>query len=154
MEYHDIDYEDLDALTDAMFGMEMTPGTVQGNIANRTRQRPYTKYDFYPRMNVKEHDGSFDVYVELPGMSKQDIHVDTDSHNRLTVRGRKPFWGSEENPLLYHERSHGEFHRRVTLPKQYKNIQANYQDDGILHVHVDGVPMSQQESSNLEVTVQ
>ena len=156
VEYHDFDFEDLDALTDAMLGMATWDGDLSSSgrgvgALGGTRSR--TKYDWYPRMNVKEGNGNLDVYMDLPGVNKQDVQVETDTHNRLIIRGFKQF-GGKDSPLAWHERSHGLFHRRVSLPKVYKHIQAQFRDDGVLHIHVDGVTTGHQIAENQEVPVQ
>ena len=88
-----------------------------------------------PAVDVAEHDEGYQVKVELPGVSKDDVKI-TMQDNILTIRGEKK-QEKESKGSNYHrvERSHGSFQRSFTLPVSVKHDQigASYKD-GILTI--------------------
>ena len=88
-----------------------------------------------PAVDVAEHEDQFQVKVELPGVSKEDVKI-TMQENILTIRGEKK-QEKESKGSNYHrvERSYGSFQRSFTLPTSVKHdkIEAAY-NDGILSI--------------------
>jgi HSP20 family protein len=88
-----------------------------------------------PAVDVAEHQDAYQVKVELPGVSKDDVKV-TMQDNILTIRGEKK-QEKESKSSNYHrvERSYGSFQRYFTLPTSVKHdkIEASYKD-GILTI--------------------
>ena len=93
----------------------------------------------FPMMDVAETNEEFLVTAELPGMKRNDIHVEFDN-GMLTIRGEKTDERKEgDGERRYHlwERSYGSFNRTLTLPAEVEGtkIVAEFAD-GILTVHV------------------
>lgn len=91
---------------------------------------------FVPVVDVKETEDSFEVTVEVPGISKDDIEV-TLEQDVLTIKGEKKE-ESEKKEGDYHlvERRYGSFSRSIRLPKQVdtkKKLQAVHKD-GVLRI--------------------
>lgn len=88
-----------------------------------------------PAVDIKETADSFIVTAELPGMSKEDIHVEVENQT-LTIKGERRFEKKDEGEN-YHfvERSYGSFFRSFSLPKNVSadGISAEYKD-GVLHI--------------------
>ena len=88
-----------------------------------------------PAVDVAEHDDEYQVKIELPGVSKDDVKI-TMQDNVLTVRGEKK-QEKESKSSNYHrvERAYGSFQRSFTLPTSVKHdrIEASYKD-GILTI--------------------
>ncbi|MCC7477957.1 Hsp20/alpha crystallin family protein [bacterium] len=88
-----------------------------------------------PAVDVRETAESFIVAAELPGMSKEDIHVELEN-GTLTIKGERRFEKQDESEN-YHfvERSYGSFYRSFGLPKNVnaEGISAEYRD-GVLQV--------------------
>lgn len=88
-----------------------------------------------PAVDVAEHEDAYQVKVELPGVSKDDVKI-TMQDNILTIRGEKK-QEKESKSSNYHrvERSYGSFQRSFTLPTSVKHdrIEASYKD-GILTI--------------------
>jgi HSP20 family protein len=88
-----------------------------------------------PAVDVAEQDGEFQVKIELPGVSKDDVKI-TMQDNILTIRGEKK-QEKESKGSNYHrvERSYGSFQRSFTLPTSVKadKVEATY-GDGILSI--------------------
>lgn len=71
---------------------------------------------WFPAVDVAEQENSYVVRMDLPGVSKKDVHVST-RENVLTVRGeRKQEGESKDSNYRRVERSYGSFQRSFTLP--------------------------------------
>jgi HSP20 family protein len=68
-----------------------------------------------PAMDLVEHDDHYLVTVELPGLSRADVHIDA-TEKSITVRGKRP--GQECCPERYQqlERGQGDFSRSLHFP--------------------------------------
>lgn len=88
-----------------------------------------------PRMNVEEQDSGFRLTLEIPGMNKDDIHVEVDK-GRLVVRGEKKEERTEtkeKTNIHVREIRYGSFRRELVLPENVDtaNISGGYKD-GVL----------------------
>lgn len=96
-----------------------------------------TVNNFQPKVSISENDKSFSVNAELPGVKKEDIHVDLEE-NSLTISGEKKF-KKEEKKDNYHlvESSFGNFSRTFYLPENVnkEKIEAKF-EDGILELSI------------------
>ena len=111
---------------DRMFN-EMTKSL---NLLNPEVERIWS-----PNVDVSEDKDNYYVHVEVPGMKREDLHIDVEN-NVLVVKGEKKFEKKDED-LNYHrmERQYGTFERRFNLTDQIQvdKIEAAY-DDGILTI--------------------
>ena len=86
------------------------------------------------RIDVKETDKEFTVQAEMPGVSKEDIHVSVDG-SIVTLRAeiRQEDRQTEGEKVLRTERYHGEVSRSFQLPADIDeaNAKARY-DNGVL----------------------
>ena len=95
-----------------------------------------TSGDFVPaHMDVSETGDQIRIYVELPGVSQDDVDVSLED-DVLTVRGEKKLERTDENEN-YHviERSYGTFQRSLRLPFRVEpdQVQAEF-NNGVLTV--------------------
>ena len=77
------------------------------------------------------------VRVELPGVAKEDLHVEL-HENTLTLRGeRKPDESIKEGQYYRQERAYGPFQRTFLLPAQVdsQKVQATSKD-GLLELRL------------------
>lgn len=90
---------------------------------------------FLPAVDIRETSEALSLYVELPGLTKEDVQI-TLENNVLTLSGERKFEKDtkEEN---YHrmERAYGTFTRSFTLPAnvQTDKVDASFKD-GVLTV--------------------
>lgn len=88
-----------------------------------------------PLADIEETDDAFIIRMDLPGVTKNDIHLTIDN-NTLTIRGERKRVGSEKRED-YHllERYYGNFQRSFVLPSTIdeNNVNAEYKD-GVLTV--------------------
>ena len=86
------------------------------------------------RLDVKEDDTSYQVRAEVPGVRKEDIHVDVD-HNHVTLRAEVREEKEEKSGgrVIYSERSYGMLSRGFDLPGDVDpdRAKAEYKD-GVL----------------------
>ncbi len=104
-----------------------------------TRPAPVapTGTSFVPRMDVYEKDNKLVFKAELPGMKKEDVHVEIDN-GYLVIRGEaKAETEVKEDAYYRMERRSGSFYRSVPVPPEVtpEQIEATLKD-GILEVQV------------------
>ena len=107
----------------------------------QSRARPTsTTGVWYPSVDILESKDSYLLRAELPGMKKEDFHLEV-KDGTLTLSGERK---SDEaaNDVRYHsvERVAGKFTRSFSLPQTVKQdgIEATYRD-GILEIRVPKV---------------
>ncbi len=88
-----------------------------------------------PSVDVIETEDAYLLFVELPGVRKEDIQLNV-RDRRLELTGRRQPLGENRN-FLRMERSYGPFRRAFELsaPVDTENIAADF-EAGILRIHV------------------
>lgn len=92
---------------------------------------------FSPALDVEETEEGFVLYVELPGVSADNVDVSLEE-NVLTVSGERSFYDQREAEGFRRiERHFGRFHRAVRLPDRVdaNRVEASYRD-GMLTISV------------------
>ncbi len=90
---------------------------------------------FYPAVDIYEEDNGITLKAELPGMKKEDVHVEMND-GVITLKGeRKMETDEKKNNYRRIERDYGSFHRSFTLPDTVDRdkIKAHYKE-GILEL--------------------
>jgi len=107
-----------------------------------------------PEIEVYERDNQLIVSADLPGMKKDDIHLEIND-DALIIQGerRHEFTDTQEG---YHrsERSYGSFYRTIPLPEgvDSEKMQASFQD-GVLKVSMP-LPQQQQQRRSRRIEIQ
>ncbi|WP_342226305.1 Hsp20/alpha crystallin family protein [Rickettsia endosymbiont of Urophora cardui] len=90
-----------------------------------------------PRTNIMENDSEYNLEMELPGVTQDNIDLKIDS-NILTIEGQKE-QSTEKKDYNYHmqERYYGSFYRSISLPSNIdeEHIEAQFKD-GILSIKI------------------
>ncbi len=97
----------------------------------------HTNTNWTPAVDINEDDTSYNMQVDLPGIDKNDIHVNL-KDNVLTISGERSFEKKEEKDTYYRsERDFGKFNRCFRLPEEIieENISASFKN-GVLSVSV------------------
>lgn len=92
---------------------------------------------FAPASDASSLDHYYEINVELPGVSSEDVDVSVDDNN-LTVRGEKRFQREETGrSFFFCEREFGEFQRTFRLPPDAdsEKIDAAF-SDGVLSLKI------------------
>jgi len=91
-----------------------------------------------PPLSMWEDEDRFQIEVELPGFTEQDVDI-TVHNGKLSLRGeRKP---QEGRRYLYNSRAFGRFERVIGLPETVgsESVQAELRD-GVLHISMPKSP--------------
>lgn len=102
-------------------------------------------------MTVTETAVAYEATYELPGMSKEDIHIEL-SNGILAVWGEKKQKKSEDKVLI-REGQYGAFRRELTLPEgvDAEKISASY-ENGVLKITLNKVTATPKKSRVINVT--
>lgn len=89
----------------------------------------YSGYNTF-QLDVVEQDGQYQVFAELPGISKENITLDFQD-GILTIKAKKEA-PNKDNKYLIHERRSNQVERKINFGDiNVENITAK-QDNGIL----------------------
>jgi len=97
--------------------------------------------EWLPPVELVEKNGEFILTAEIPGMSKENVHISVED-NVLTLKGEKKLERDETKEEMHiREREYGAFTRAFTLPRNVDaaKIRAEYHD-GIVEVHLPKGP--------------
>jgi HSP20 family protein len=95
-------------------------------------------------MEVSEDDKQYQICLDLPGMSKEDVNIEIQD-NALIVSGeRKQEKDETRKGRQYTERFYGSFWRSFTLPSNVKaeQVMAEY-NNGVLEISIPKAELSQ-----------
>ena len=118
------------------------------DIFNRFMMRPLSREGMeaepHIKMDLKEADGKYVVNAEIPGVSKEDIHVTIDG-NRVSISAevKQEKETKEGERLIRCERSYGMASRSFSLADEVdqNNVQAKY-SNGVLELTLPKKPGS------------
>ena len=121
-----------------LFSLHNEMGRVFGDLfGSHEGGADVEKTAWVPSVDISEAETGFEIRVELPGVSENDVNVSV-TDNRLTIKGEK-HQEAETEDKNYHrvERRYGSFQRSFTLPKHVEtaDIKAEY-TDGVLTVSI------------------
>ena len=88
------------------------------------------------KVDVAEKNGAYVVTAELPGVRKEDIHVDIDGAQvTLEAEVKREKEATKDERVLHSERVYGKVSRSFTLPQEVDeaNAQAKFRD-GVLEL--------------------
>ena len=90
-----------------------------------------------PTVDVSETENGYEIRAELPGVSKDDLHVSV-KDNLLTLSGEKRQEKVDDTHNYRRvERQYGSFQRRFTIPSEVEtdDIKADF-SDGVLTLSI------------------
>ena len=93
--------------------------------------------DWAPVVDVYEHDEKTIIKADLPGLDKNDIHIDV-KDGMLVLKGERNHENEVKEENFYRrERAYGKFQRAFTLPEGLdpEKIEADY-TDGVLKIEI------------------
>lgn len=130
-------------------------GLDAGGYAGQSRSRGSGMPSLWaPQIEMYERDGKLHVCTDLPGMKKEDIHVNVED-DVITIQGerRSSEEGRDQQQGFYRsERSYGSFYRTIPLPEgvNAENAEATFRD-GVLDIAFDA-PTGQKRGRTLEIS--
>ena len=105
-----------------------------------------------PAMDIEEKDGTYQVKADLPGVHKDDIHLEL-RDGYLTLKGERKYEHEEEKDHYRRiERTHGTFKRRLKVPEglTQKDIKAKYRD-GVLELTIPTPKIEKPKAINVKI---
>ncbi len=88
------------------------------------------------KVDVAEKNGAYVVSAELPGVKKEDIHVNVDGAKvTLEAEVKREKEASQDERVLHRERVYGKLTRSFTLPQEVDESKAEAKfRDGVLEL--------------------
>lgn len=108
---------------------------------------------YTPRTDITEDNTNYYMYIELPGISKEDVKISVNEERELSIQGTKKATAEiADKTLLKSERQYGEFGRTFLLPENLdvKKISAKF-ENGILTLSMPKVEPPKPEE--FEITI-
>lgn len=105
-----------------------------------------------PQLEIFQRGGKLVVRADLPGVNKDDVHVDVED-GVLTIRGeRREEREENEEGFFRSERSYGQFYRAVPLPDGVEGdkCDARY-DNGVLEITMPVPKQEQRKSRRIKI---
>ncbi|WP_425046289.1 Hsp20/alpha crystallin family protein [Primorskyibacter sp. S87] len=101
-----------------------------------------------PATEASGNDAAYDISMELPGVSDEDIDL-TVEEGVVTVRGEKKTHEEKKGDTWYFsERQYGAFRRSFRLPEDADGEKASARmKDGVLHVTVPRKALAEPEAA-------
>ncbi|MEF3191189.1 MAG: Hsp20/alpha crystallin family protein [Campylobacterales bacterium] len=113
---------------------------------------PSNVSSFTPAVNTREGEYAYHIEVDLPGVSKEDIHVEV-KDGLLTISGERRMKNEVTEKDYYKVESfYGKFQRSFTLPDNadVENITASSKD-GVLEVVIPKIQEAKSETKKITV---
>jgi HSP20 family protein len=124
------------------------PGTGRGGQGMAATGNEF----FAPPIEVLERDGHLVVRAELPGLTKDDVHVEV-TDDALTIEGeRRAEHEERQGGFFRSERRYGTFRRHIPLPEgvNAEQVTATFKD-GVLEI---SMPAPQQQVRGRRIEIQ
>jgi HSP20 family protein len=92
--------------------------------------------DLKMKLDVKEDERTYTVHAEIPGVKKEDIHVDVEGdHVTLRAEVKQEKEQKKDEKVIYSERRYGMVSRSFTLPVDVDAAAAKAEyKDGLLNL--------------------
>jgi HSP20 family protein len=105
-----------------------------------------------PDIEIFEHDNTFFVRADLPGLTKENVKVQV-VHDELTIEGERKLEKEETKEGFYRtERTYGAFYRRISLPEYVKAEAAKATfKNGVLEVEIPTIPIPEVKKRTVEI---
>jgi HSP20 family protein len=118
---------------------------------SESRMAPAGRELFSPPVEVSERDGQLVVCADLPGLTKDDIHVELTDDALLITGERRSEHEERQGGIFRSERSYGTFRRQIPLPEGVNTDQATATfKDGVLQVTMPA-PQRQERGRRIEI---
>jgi HSP20 family protein len=105
-----------------------------------------------PQIETVQRDDHLVVRADLPGVNKDDVHVEVDN-GVLTISGERRNERNEEREGFYRsERSYGQFFRAIPLPDGVQTDQCEAKfNDGVLEITLPVPKHEEQTSKRIQI---
>lgn len=108
---------------------------------------------FNPRADIIEEEKQVTIYIELPGIAKEQVNISINEDRILNIKGEKKVSQQcEGKSFIRNERQFGEFSRKFVLPDNLdiEHVSANY-DKGLLTLTINKIEPPKPKEININV---
>lgn len=103
-------------------------------MTNNPEAHTLTESQGFGMLDMVESDNSFTIYIDCPGMKKEDIDLSIKG-NKMVILGKRDVTPAEEGFFYYSERSTNEVQREILLPHGVDlNFTTSEYIDGVLTI--------------------
>ena len=126
--------QEMDNLLERFLGRSGSVSQASGGARNWT-----------PPVEVRRRDNRLTIFADLPGIKREDVHVEI-KDDKLTIEGdRRAQGGGAEPEYRRSERSYGHFYRMIPLPEGVdSNAAEASMHDGVLEIILPVTPPNRQ----------
>jgi len=105
-----------------------------------------------PNVDLKEEGDRFLVQAELPGMSKEDVTIETDGDLLSIAASKEQEIEEKKEGYIRRERGSMHFHRQMRLPENVdrERIKARM-ENGVLEISLPKMTVEAEKRSKIEV---
>jgi HSP20 family protein len=115
-------------------------------------RRPSMEGIWKPAVDIEEKNGKYLLTADLPGVKKEDIHVELHD-GYLTLKGERKEQHEEKKKSSYRtERIYGSFERSFRVPEGVteKDIKAKYHD-GVLELSIPAPKVADKKAIEVKI---
>ena len=106
-----------------------------------------------PEVDMYDEGHEIVMKADLPGINKEDLHLDLTAENVLTLSGERKMEETVEKGGIYRsERTYGRFERSFELPADvdYEKITANLKE-GVLEIRIPKSEKAEKEARKITI---
>jgi HSP20 family protein len=120
-----------------------------------TRGGMFQNLGFRPQLNIASDDQQYHISLEVPGLKEEDLVLELNANNTLSIRGEKNQEVETKDKRYYHiERSYGQFERLLALPSDSDTEQLRATlKNGVLEIFLPKKPLSALGSSGKKIPI-
>jgi HSP20 family protein len=134
-------------------GLGATVGSLLGSdLADRSQRLDRGQAFWTPQVETTRRGDRFVVRADLPGIDKDDVHVEVDN-DVLTISGeRRSEQRDEREGFFRSERSYGSFYRAIPLPEGVSADQCEAKfSDGVLEISLPAPKQSERKTRKIPI---
>lgn len=115
---------------------DMFDDLMKGFFVRPVRYPAGTETAVQIKMDVKEDDKAYTVHAEMPGVKKEDIHVNVEGNTvSITAEVKKETERKEGEKVIHSERYYGKVYRSFSLGQDVDDANAKAKfDNGVLEL--------------------
>jgi HSP20 family protein len=105
-----------------------------------------------PQIEILERDNELVLRADLPGLTKDDVHVEIASDGITIAGDRKNEHEEKGKGYFRSERSYGKFYRRIPMPEgvKFEDASASF-SNGVLEISIPALRREERKARKLEI---
>jgi HSP20 family protein len=146
--------EDMDRLFEGFLGPSMlaNAGVLGGTGSLLRGQQQLFGGGGWPEIEVHQEGQRLVVQADLPGLNRDDVHVEVREGHVLISGERRTQHEQNEGGFYHSERSYGSFSRAIPLPENAKVDSASASfENGVLRIEIEAPEQEQSRARRIEI---